>query len=137
LGRRLADQDIFPVCSPSLAKQITCKEDLLKVPLIHVSGILEDWQTWFEAMGMQIGASTQGHLMMDYSGSLEMARQGLGVAMAQGILAQDLLDRGELVVPFDFRLAAKDSFYLIAPEKLNQTKNIIAFVDWIENQFGL
>ena len=133
-GLRLAEQCLFPVCSPAMAKQISSVQDLTKVPLIHILGQLEDWDTWLKGSGVEGIDTSQGHSMITFVLSLDMARQGLGIAMAHDVLAAHDLRNGTLVAPLDHRVPAKDSYYLIAQPKENRNKAVDAFVQWIKQE---
>jgi LysR family glycine cleavage system transcriptional activator len=139
-GQRLADQCLFPVWSPALAQQISGPQDLANIPLIHILGQLEDWDTWLKGPSINGNESiegidtSQGHSMITFVLSLEMARQGLGIAMAHDVLATNSLANGSLVEPFDRRVVAQDSYYLIAQPKENRNKAVDAFVQWIEQE---
>jgi len=139
-GQRLADQCLFPVCSPAMAQQISGPEDLEHLTLIHILGLAEDWNAWLkgpstDGAGEIAGINTSGgHSMITFVLSLEMARQGLGIAMAHDVLAANSLDNGSLIEPFDRRVVAQDSYYLIAPPTDQRNEAVDAFVHWIEQE---
>jgi LysR family glycine cleavage system transcriptional activator len=44
-------EEIFPVCAPKLASNISTPEDLGRFDLLHVPGYIEDWDAWLALAG--------------------------------------------------------------------------------------
>ena len=130
-GERLTNEHIYPVCSPAVAERLSSPEDLSKVPLIHIYGLTEDWSFWFKHAGVAFTPSGAGHAVNTFVLSLQLARNGLGVALGHDLVAGDLIESGELVVPFDIRVPARDGYYLLQPAATTEDSNTAIFRRWL------
>lgn len=63
--------------------------------------------------------------------ALDMARQGLGVALGLKSLRSGYVERGELVQPFDTELAVEEGFYMVISEQSLNRPVVIAFKAWM------
>lgn len=94
---------LVPVCAPSLARlsqPLASIQDLAHFALLHGSADQLTWTQWLAGNG---GGSLQGYRHIPFNLdelALDAAARGLGVAMTDLTLAQESLDRGELIVPF-------------------------------------
>ncbi|MDF3935685.1 LysR substrate-binding domain-containing protein [Pseudomonas citronellolis] len=99
----LFDEYLVPVCAPRLADgQLPpgSPAELARHALIHASTDRQAWTRWLRA---QPGETPQQlkHMLFNLDDlALDAATQGLGIAMTDRMLAQDALQRGDLVVPF-------------------------------------
>ena len=131
-GKRLTRDHIFPVCSPKLARQIHSLDDLLVQRLFDLPGTVQSWSSWLSA-----NPASKAHILpavhraSTWALSLQWAQQGLGVALAHDTIANDLLESGKLVRPFDFSIPMKESYYLIAPEGTHTNAAAKAFKEWL------
>lgn len=94
---------LVPVCAPGLAtfdQPLASIHDLAHFALLHGSADQLTWTQWLAANG---GGSLQGYRHIPFNLdelALDAAARGLGVAMTDLTLAQESIDRGELIVPF-------------------------------------
>ncbi|MDZ3991929.1 LysR family transcriptional regulator [Pseudomonas sp. Teo4] len=96
--RVVAQEDIFPVCTPALAAQISAPSDLMKVRCIKDVG-WRDWDVWSGAVMPEQQFVAQGPGFSLYSIAVQQALLGAGVLIGRRSLVQPFLDRGELVAP--------------------------------------
>ncbi|RUR70526.1 transcriptional regulator GcvA [Variovorax guangxiensis] len=129
----LADEEVFPVCSPRLlkgAQPLRTPEDLGRHTLIRDSYPI-DWKAWLSSAGVE-GVDAQRGLAFDsYTFAIEAAVQGEGVALGRTMLVADDLAAGRLVRPFRHALKAYASFYLVYPPEAIRQRKIKAFRDWL------
>ncbi|MFM0341515.1 LysR substrate-binding domain-containing protein [Paraburkholderia fungorum] len=99
----LFEEILVPVCAPfavndkPLPKSL---EELADHTLIHGSTGQHEWTTWLKAQGGPV-ARNYKHITFNLDElAMNAAARGLGVAMTDLTLAQELIDRGDLVVPF-------------------------------------
>ncbi|WDY59437.1 LysR family transcriptional regulator [Pseudomonas sp. PSKL.D1] len=94
----LAQEEVLPVCIPSLAQQISVAEDLANARCIQ-DVVWRDWEVWAgEAMpGQRFTARGPGFSL--YSIAVQQALLGAGVLIGRKSLVQPYLDSGELVAP--------------------------------------
>jgi LysR family glycine cleavage system transcriptional activator len=101
-GQLVADDEIFPVCSPALAARITCADDLRRLPCLIDSAWVGDWALW--AATVLPGFEARGPVFSLYALAVEEAAGGAGVLMAHGALVAGHLARGALVAPLPQRV---------------------------------
>ena len=132
VGKRLAQDSIFPVCSPEVGARIQRLDDLLRQRLFDLPGTLQSWDSWLEAYPAKSRvARPLVHRTSTWALSLEWAQNGLGVVLAHDTVANDLIRAGRLVRPLAFALPMKEAYYLIAPEGNQAHPAAQAFKTWL------
>lgn len=127
----------FPVCSPRLLRgegpPLACAADLRHHRLLHWQsrGWWGAWLRHFEVPGVDWN---QGPLLHDYALALEMAIAGEGVALADDLLAADLIERGELVKPLAESRPSDYLQQLILRPDTERPDAVAAFRDWLVNE---
>ena len=109
LSTPLLDEQIFPVCAPSLLRgrpPLHGPADLVHFPLLHDitawRGSYEyaEWEFYLNAIGYHDADVRRGHTFNRNHLTIEAAIAGMGVAIARLTLLNDELERGTLIVPF-------------------------------------
>ena len=136
VGDLLASVEIFPVATPEVAARIQGFDDLRQEILLHIASTLFDWDFYGEACGVGPLKGRGNHAFNTYVLSLNLARRGLGVAMAHEILAQDLLAAGELVRLFDRAVPTREGYYLLGARHGEMNEAAQAFCTWIKAQIA-
>ncbi|WP_148863871.1 LysR substrate-binding domain-containing protein [Marinobacter fonticola] len=131
---RLSWDELFPVCSPTLAgteELPESPEQLSGHTLLHVIGYEEGWGFWLDQTGFNHVKS--GHeLQFDtLISALEMARQGEGIALGRTSLVKDMMAKKELVSLFDLSVPTSEAFYLVRPEYKYLHPHAEIFRAWI------
>ena len=109
-GRLVAEDALFPVCSPALAARLRQVEDLAGVPCLSDTAWDRDWEVWLAAAGAQV--AVRGPVFSLYALAVEEAVNGAGVLMGHGPLVAGHLERGALVAPFPQRVGLASGFRL-------------------------
>jgi LysR family transcriptional regulator, glycine cleavage system transcriptional activator len=129
-------EDIFPVCSPTLLRDIpppTCPEDLLKLPLLHdrrpAAG--EDWSSWLSALGVGLPVPAGGMTFNQQDMVLQAAMANQGVALSRTHLVVDDLKAGRLVKPLTDKVHANLAYYLVCLGEALETPKVAAFRAWM------
>lgn len=129
----LADEEVFPVCSPQLlrgAHPLRKPEDLRHHTLIRDAYPI-DWTDWLGSAGVK-GVNARGGLTFDsYTFAVQAAVQGEGVVLGRTMLVADDLAAGRLVRPFPHALKARSSFYLVYPPPAMRQRKVKLFRDWL------
>lgn len=140
-AQRIGEEEIFPVCSPSLlaAAKPLMKVEHLKhhVAVRTISPVVPDeWPAWTEHAG--IGKlefadefSCYGPLL-----SLEAAATGLGLAIGRSQLVQQDLASGRLVEPFGIRLPAHTAYYAVSRPERAALPKVTKFRTWLLERMG-
>lgn len=142
---KLFDEYVTPMCSPSLLdgdKPLRSPEDLNNHTLIfddtHFGFFdLADWSVWFEEAGIKETDEGHGRIRFNVADhALDAAIAGAGVVLGRRALAQGDIDAGRLVMPFDLKIKADFSFFLVHLESRVDDPNIRAFRDWLMEEIG-
>ena len=88
----LAEDVVFPVCSPRLADGL----DLETTQLLHDQTWQDDWTVWSEATGISVGDPKRGPRHSLYALAVEEAKSGAGVLMGHSCLVEQALLSGQL-----------------------------------------
>jgi LysR family glycine cleavage system transcriptional activator len=99
----LFDEILVPVCAPFSVNNKplpTSLEELAQHTLIHGSTGQHEWTAWLKAQGGST-ARRYKHITFNLDElAMNAAARGLGIAMTDLTLAQESINRGDLVVPF-------------------------------------
>lgn len=98
---RLAEDRIYPVCSPDIARSISTIDDLTTVPCLRDGHWQADWTVWLRGAIPNRPIAVTGPQYSLYSMALDAARSGGGVLMGHDCLVAPLIEKGELVRLFD------------------------------------
>lgn len=112
LGDEVDQDEIFPVCAPSLAARLNQISDLQDVPCLSDSTWSTDWVDWLGAAAPEIGITPRGPSFSLYALAVEETINGAGVLMGHRALLERQLSNGQLVAPFDFKLRLPRSLRL-------------------------
>ena len=108
---QLFEEQIFPIASPELAKEIGRGDParLLKYPLINDSDA-SGWRAWLAAQDIDYRPRPQDRRFEDYNLVLDAAAHGLGIALARPPLTVDQFQSGRIVA-VDERVALNPVSY--------------------------
>jgi LysR family glycine cleavage system transcriptional activator len=128
-------EQLFPVCSPSLAghEAIRRPQDLLKLPLLRHTH--RPWRLWFSGFGLPepppSGPEFEDSLMI-----AEAAAQGMGVALARSSIVQQDLESGRLVRLLPEAVENDFAFYVAWRTDNPKLARIHALRDWLIAEIG-
>jgi LysR family glycine cleavage system transcriptional activator len=130
----LAHEDVFPVCSPGFNDGRLPKTlgQLTRSRLLHTS--LQPWDEWFAALGMTPASPRRGMTFTETDILLRAAIAGLGIALSRRMLVQPELDAGRLVRPVPHWVRANRSYYVVYPENVAPSRQLLIFRDWLLEQ---
>jgi DNA-binding transcriptional LysR family regulator len=130
---------VFPVASPECAAAlptIRSAQDLLDVPLLHEDNDAE-WHHWFIGQGVPVPERLPGSRLWHAHMTLNAARQGLGVALANRMLLRDDLEAGRLVAiqPTEtpFTPVRFGGYTFIAREDRWNAPAVLRFRRWLQH----
>ncbi len=139
VSQRLSWDSLFPVCSPELIDRLplATTSDLSEHTLLHVLGYEEGWGYWLSMVNDVEVDPSRGMQLDTLLASLRLAELGVGVALARSSMVEDMLADGRLVEPFDLRIPASESFYLVRKSGTELSAEATVFFDWLERQVRL
>lgn len=142
-AKRLMDEEMFPVCSPSLLQGMSAPEDaaaLARMPLIHDltmphAGVFPSWREWLGEQGLRLSRAVQGLQINSSAAVVQAALNGQGVALARRAFVSDELRAGHLerllpAVQWPIRWA----YYVVHTESAMLREPVQAFVDWLAGE---
>ncbi len=115
---------VLPMCSPAYRDRLGAPgPDLAGVPeddLIHTDwgpafGSLPGWETWFARAGLPGRGRARGFVVGMSGLALDFAREGLGVALGQRMMAEADLRAGRLVTLSPLALPLGHPYSLVHP----------------------
>ena len=117
----IADDAVFPVCSPGLASELPAPvgpEDLRALPLLHVDygePAWTDWHAFLRHVGAGDTPTNEGVTFTSYLVCLEVAERGEGVALGWQRTIQPRIDAGTLVRLPGLTMARPDAICAYEP----------------------
>jgi DNA-binding transcriptional LysR family regulator len=143
-GEPLFNMEIFPICSPALARDPSrplksftdlTNHVLLDYEMLTARGPWSDWVTWLDAMKLQelkpVGTLRFSH----YDQVVQAAIDGGGVAIGRNPHSARHLREGLLVAPFgrEAKVSWGTYFVLIAPRSAER-QVVREFVAWLHDE---
>jgi LysR family glycine cleavage system transcriptional activator len=130
----LADEEVFPVCSPRFKNGRPPKTlgQWARSRLLHTP--LQPWDQWFKALGMTAPPPQRGITFAEADILLRAAIAGLGIALSRRLLAQPELEAGRLVRPVPHAVRADRSYYIVYPDHSKPSPRLLIFRDWLLEQ---
>jgi len=129
----LADDTLFPVCSPALlqAQPLDEPRDLARHVLLHDTAWADDWPAWLGAAGVAGIDPARGPAFSLYSLALQAAIEGGGVLIGRATLVEDPIRRGLLAAPLGLCLPAATRLTLLVPERLRHAPPMPELMAWM------
>ncbi|WP_414603662.1 LysR substrate-binding domain-containing protein [Stenotrophomonas sp. FR012] len=125
-------EEVTPLCSPEVAKEISSMADLYRLPLIQSTGKSVRWPHWFELNGAR--TPTLSGLGFDRSSmAIVAATDGLGVVLESNLLTERERREGRLVAPLaDQTLSIRYvGHHLVQSRRANQPAAMDQFKLWL------
>ncbi|MER9404255.1 LysR substrate-binding domain-containing protein [Mesorhizobium caraganae] len=132
----LLAQEVFPVCAPSIASRIHSIEDLAKTCAITDERTMINWESWFEAAGVEPVTFRKGARFTDPMLCLQSAIAGHGVMLAWQLLAADALADGRLVAPFGVRVDSGLGYWMVTSTSKAESRKVRDFKVWIREEIA-
>jgi LysR family glycine cleavage system transcriptional activator len=136
----LRDEEVFPVCAPSLLDQrgaLRDASDLRHHVLIHDENPAErdgcpDWSMWLAAAGVHDIPVGPGPRFNQSSLAIEAAAHGLGVTLAKGFLVHADIQEGRLIRPFRDNHALRFGYWMVSTNHALLRPEVRLFRDWLK-----
>lgn len=129
---------IMPVCSPALTKgpkALRKPGDLARHRLLHENTTVW-WEEWIAGVGVTGIDAKAGAIYHDPSLAIREAVNGGGVALADNIMAQDLIARGLLVAPFPIRRSIPNCYCLSQRPGSSALMGVKQFRQWLVSEIA-
>ncbi len=132
----LAQEEIFPVCSPTLLESgppLRSPADLENHVLLHDLS-RNDWPLWFAAANVEPIDVSRGPQFDQTSMVIDAAVEGQGVALARRVLAARDMVAGRLLRLFDVALPAPYGYFIVSPKASADLPKVAKFRDWLVDE---
>ncbi len=126
----LFSAEMFPVCTPAVARRLKRPEDLGGAVLLDVSHSIEDWTQWLAAAGLA-ALTARGPSFGTYAMALQAALDGVGVAMGLRPYVVDDLAAKRLVRPFRLAVPKRRAWYIAYRPERAEEAGLVAFRSWL------
>lgn len=137
----LVQDEVVPVCSPDYLERNPAAGHmgLAAVPdddLIHTNWgptfvSHPTWQAWFAAAGVKRPEETLGYRVGKSSLALDLARDGIGVALGQREMGADEIEAGRLVVIDSRPISLGHPYCLVYPRARARKAGLVDLVNWL------
>lgn len=133
---------VLPLCSPSYLAQLRAgsddpREQLRAARLIDSVKMLYRWDIWLASNLIDVSGLSYPFRFDRSSMSIEMAKQGGGLALDSVTLCLPELQRGELV-PFSTEFAVIDfpAYWFVCPPRHFNRRIVSRFAEWLSGMAG-
>jgi DNA-binding transcriptional LysR family regulator len=133
VAKYLFGEEMTAVCSPRLlaGKTRLAPRDVANFTLLHQSARPDAWRQWLAQAAVHDVDSMKGQRYELFSMLVVAAKAGLGIALVPKFLIGQELHAGELVTPFELSLPSGKGYYLVYPEKKQNSPMLQAFESWL------
>lgn len=129
---QLTEDELTPVCSPMIARELDSIDSLQKQRLIIDSSHYDEWHRWNAKAGLDYIAKNS-LLLDDVNLQLAAAVEGKGVCLARESFISAHLEHGTLVKPFELSIYSKYNFYLVCQEGRFNDEKVATLYQWMKN----
>ena len=129
---QITEDELIPVCAPTIASKLKDLGDLIQQRLIVDSSPYDEWHRWKAKAGLNYTARDCLYLD-DVNLQLSAAIEGRGVCLTRKSFVAPQLAQGILVQPFELSLYSKFNFYLVCPENRLGEEKIAKFYQWMKD----
>jgi LysR family glycine cleavage system transcriptional activator len=134
-SERLLNQNILPVCSPTLLRAFQADGNpATRLPrhLIHIMGYENHWLKVRQVLGLADNPANTGATVDTTIAALELAAAGAGVALANRLFLDAYFATGRLVTALPQEFADENSYFVITPERPQRIRREVQlFRDWL------
>ena len=135
----LFPEELVPICSPEVYKQLppnVTAERVARLPRLHDMFWDTDWQDWARSAGAAEMDLSRGMRFALYSGVIQAACSGMGVAIGHSSMVTEELADGRLVALKHLAVRSPKSYYLIMPEMTASKPIMKKLKSWFQTQVG-
>jgi LysR family glycine cleavage system transcriptional activator len=142
----LFQDEVLPLCSPSYLERnrnarTLGMEGVPDEDLIHTSWgpsfvSHPTWHAWFAKSGLDRPIDAKGYQIGMSGLSLDLARDGVGVALGQKVMAAGDLSAGRLVPVSDVTIELGHPYCLVHPRSKARKAGLQALIDWLTKDAG-
>ena len=135
----LMQDSLILVAAPTFLGEtrLTNLSEVVGLPLLTST---ESWTAWVADIAEPDSSHRHPSSLMEFTDSthlVEAARLGLGLALTRRSIADNLIQRHELVKAFDHEREHNSSYYLVYPKAGEVSQPLAQFVSWLKVECDL
>ncbi|MEP0176984.1 MAG: LysR substrate-binding domain-containing protein [Paraglaciecola sp.] len=129
---------VFPICSPRVYQDenLTTPDKINQCRLVEAinSGQVGfSWKDWFKLAKVDIDPNCYKWVeVTTWEMGINAVLSGHGIFLTAGSMAQDLIDSGALIKPFDIQIDPGLKFSLLYDEESPRITRINVFTEWLK-----
>jgi LysR family glycine cleavage system transcriptional activator len=134
---------VFPICSPRVYKeeQLTSPERINQCWLVEAIGVGRSgfsWKDWFKLAGVPVDPKCYNWMeVTTWEMGINAVLSGHGIFLTSGCMAQDLIESGALIKPFDIQIEPGLRFSLLYDEESPRMARIKVFTQWLKGELAV
>lgn len=133
---RISTETIVPVCSAAVKESIRSPADLLEMPLIHILGHEDNWDSYLSVHGLTAKKTDTRYMVDTTAVALALAAAGGGIATILTRFVELAVSSGHAVSTVGEPVEFQQSHYLTSPVDQSGLKPEVALVKaWIKSCF--
>ncbi|KQZ99113.1 MAG: LysR substrate-binding domain-containing protein [Achromobacter sp.] len=132
----LFEADVVPVCSPAILHggRPDSLDALSRQTLIQCASRPEAWHDYFSRQQFQSDRSYLGPRFDTFYMCVRAAEGGCGIALTPRLLAEEELQAGKLVIPWDYVQPSDGAYFVAYSEHSAEVPKIKQFVAWVQDE---
>jgi LysR family glycine cleavage system transcriptional activator len=140
----LKQDEVLPLCSPSyfernadartLGMKAVPHDDLIHTNWGPMFFSHPTWKAWFAKAGLGRPDDSKGYQIGTSGLVLDMARDGVGVALGQRMMARDDLAAGRLVALSDVTINLGHPYCFVHPRSKSRKNGLRSLIDWLSRE---
>ncbi|NOD76975.1 MULTISPECIES: LysR substrate-binding domain-containing protein [unclassified Ruegeria] len=135
----LMNEQLFPVCAPSLLPDLRNVEDLARHTMLvdenlHHGAASPTWEFWARRCGLTLPNALRTRRLGQSNMVVQAAIEGLGVALGREPLVIDMMSDDRLVRPFKEMTQSPLSYWLVRPHETKDSAKVSEFLTWIHSE---
>ncbi len=131
---RLFGEEVFPVCSPQFRETLSARpgaDEVIGQPLLHDIYWDTDWPDWARAVGATAGKLAANMRFALYTGVIQAAVDGMGMAVGHGEMVARELAIGKLVPLAHLSVASGKSYHLVMNASSANDRTLVRLKEWL------
>lgn len=131
---------VFPICSPRVfeEEELTCPQQVTSCWLVEAIGVGRSgfsWQDWFALAGVPMNSDQYKWMeVTTWEMGINAVLSGHGIFLTSGCMAEDLIESGALVKPFDIQIEPGLKFSLLYDQESPRIARIEGFTQWLKQE---
>jgi LysR family glycine cleavage system transcriptional activator len=132
-------EELVPACSPQWRKSVGVRrvKDLARAKLLHARARRQDWNRWLAAQGASGIDTEAGPIFETRDLAIQGAIAQMGIAIVDPRFIEAELAAGQLIMPFEQRLALQTGYWLVWGPGRDSGRPFAAFRRWLRQELAL